>query len=59
MLNRSLKVQYDCRRLKTTGRLSYCPVIRLKGKWLQQAGIFEGDRVSVSVKPGQITITTQ
>lgn len=39
------------------GKSSTCPFIRLKGKWLEQAGFNVGDQVSVYVSEGIITIT--
>ncbi len=50
---RELKVSYQPRRTK-----GYFPYIRLGGKWLRQAGIEIGQRVTIEVRPGQIIINT-
>jgi hypothetical protein len=33
------------------------PMIRLRGKWLQNAGFDEGTRVEVTVADGRLTLT--
>ncbi len=50
---RELKVSYLPR-----PRKGYFPYLRLGGKWLRQAGIEIGQRVTVEVRPGQIIIYT-
>lgn len=34
-----------------------CPLIRLSGHWLGEAGFQEGDKVQVEVSKGQLVIT--
>ena len=34
-----------------------CPLLRLSGNWLAEAGFTEGDKVQVEVSKGQLVIT--
>ena len=54
---RRLRVEEHCyRRAYSVGRASR---IRLKGKWLEQAGFSPGDRVDVRVNQGKLVITKE
>ncbi len=59
--SRSLKVQEtgDRFRVRHEGDAHSVPEIRLKGKWLLQAGFTPGDQVEVRLtEQGQVVITT-
>jgi hypothetical protein len=41
----------------TGGYLNLVPFIRIRGRWLADAGFQIGDDVQISVQPGQLIIT--
>ena len=49
---RTVTVTYTIRERDTV------PMIRLRGKWLTEAGFQEGQRVQVDVGSGKITLST-
>jgi hypothetical protein len=59
MKTREIKVQEQWTKLKGKNRMSVKPRIILCGKWLEQAGIYSGDAVSVVVVEDQIIISAQ
>jgi hypothetical protein len=59
MKRRAIKVQEQWTKLKGRNRVSIKPKLILCGKWLEEAGIFSGDSVSVVVVEDQIIISAQ
>ncbi len=57
MKTRTLKVHEHATPLKGRNRHSFKPKLILCGKWLEQAGIYAGDRVQVTVVEDQIIIS--
>lgn len=56
MKTRELKVHEHSTMLKGKNRHSFKPKIILCGKWLQDAGIFAGDRVQITILKDKIII---
>ena len=55
--SRKLKVGSSYRPKQSIfGKGSVCPMIRLKGDWLREAGFPEGSNVQVEIENGSITI---
>jgi hypothetical protein len=55
--SRKLKVGSSYRPKQSIfGKGSVCPMIRLKGDWLREAGFVEGSNVQVEIENGSITI---
>jgi len=57
MKTRSTKVQEGVRKLKGRNRNAYYPIIRISGKWIDDAGIHAGDSVNITVAGNQIIIS--
>ena len=57
MKSRKTKVQEGIRFLKGYHRRSYYPIIRLRGKWIEETGIRAGDSVQVTVTENKIIIS--
>jgi hypothetical protein len=57
---RSLKIleQGDGYAIRHSGQGYSVPLIRLRGKWLKEAGFTAGQKVSVLVEHGRLTILT-
>ena len=57
---RSLKIleQGDGYAIRHSGLGYSVPLIRLRGKWLKEAGFTAGQKVSVLVEHGRLTILT-
>ena len=55
---RSLKIleQGDGYAIRHSGQGYSVPLIRLRGKWLREAGFTAGERVSITVEHGRLTI---
>ena len=58
---RSLKIleQGDGYAIRHSGPHYSVPLIRLRGKWLKEAGFTAGQKVSVLVEHGRLTILTR
>jgi hypothetical protein len=56
MKDRAFKVDAKYTKLKGYNRISVTPKLILCGKWLEDVGIFSGDRVKVEVLENQIII---
>ena len=55
---RSLKIheQGDAYAIRQRGRECSVPMIRLRGKWLREAGFIAGENVIVVVQQGRLTV---
>ena len=57
MLDKTIKVEKGTRQTSVPNKRTHYPSIRLKGNWLEEAGIRYGERVHISIQNDALVIT--
>lgn len=57
MIDKYIKVEEGIRKTTVPNKRSHYPSIRLKGKWLEEAGIRSGRNIHITIENDRLIIT--
>jgi hypothetical protein len=56
MIDKTIKVETGTRKTTTSNKRTHYPFIRLKGLWLEEAGIRYGEKVHITIENDKLVI---